>query len=67
MNGKETEQTIIAPTEKVTEYPVFPICNHLIQIQHFNIRLNSDPDPDPIRIQGFDDQKLKKIYGWKKI
>ncbi len=21
-----------------------------------------DPDPDPIRIQGFDDQKLKKIY-----
>ncbi len=21
-----------------------------------------DTDPDPIRIQGFDDQKLKKIY-----
>ncbi len=21
-----------------------------------------DPDPDPIRIQGFDDQKFKKIY-----
>jgi hypothetical protein len=22
-------------------------------------RLNTDPDPDPIRIQGFSDQKLK--------
>ncbi len=33
-----------------------------IRIQHF--RLNTDPDP--IRIQGFDDQKLKKIYSWKK-
>ena len=28
-----------------------------IRIQHF--RLNTDPDP--IRIQGFDDQELKKI------
>jgi hypothetical protein len=28
-----------------------------IRIQHF--RLNTDPDPDPIR--GFNDQKLKKI------
>ncbi len=27
-------------------------------------RLNTDPDP--IRIQGFYDQKLKKIYSWKK-
>ncbi len=25
-----------------------------------------DPDPDPIRIQGFDDQKLKRIYSRKK-
>ncbi len=30
-----------------------------------------DPDPtffiiaDPVQIQGFDDQKLKKIYSWK--
>ncbi len=31
-----------------------------IRIQHF--RLNTDPDP--IRIQGFDGQKLKKIYSW---
>jgi hypothetical protein len=30
---------------------------HFIRIQHF--RLNTDPDPDPIRIQGFDDQTLK--------
>ncbi len=33
--------------------------------QHF--RLNTDPDPDPIRIQGFDDQKLNKIFSWKKM
>jgi hypothetical protein len=26
---------------------------------HF--RLNTDPDPDPIRIQGFDDQKKQKL------
>ncbi len=36
-----------------------------IWIQHF--RLNTDPDPDPIRIQGFNDQKLKKIPAEKKI
>ncbi len=23
-------------------------------------------DPDPIRIQGFNDQKFKKNYSWKK-
>ncbi len=34
-----------------------------IRIQHF--KLNTDPDP--IRIQGFNDQKLKKNYCWKKI
>ncbi len=27
---------------------------------------NTDPDPDPIRIQGFNDQKLKKNNSWKK-
>ncbi len=36
---------------------------HLNRIQHF--RLNTDPDP--IRMQGFDDQQLGKIYSWKKI
>ena len=30
-------------------------------------RQNTDPDQDPIRIQGFDDQKLEKIYSWKKF
>jgi hypothetical protein len=30
----------------------------LIRIQHF--RLNTEPDPDPIWIQSFDDQKLNK-------
>jgi hypothetical protein len=33
---------------------------HMIRIQHF--RLNTDPDQDQIRIQGFDDQILQKIY-----
>jgi hypothetical protein len=31
-----------------------------IRIQHF--RLNTDPDP--IRIQGFDKQKVEKFYSW---
>jgi len=36
-----------------------------IRIQHF--RLNTDPDPDWVRIQGFNNQKLKKKnYSWKK-
>jgi hypothetical protein len=26
------------------------------------LETNTDPDPDPIRIQGFNDQKLKKNY-----
>jgi hypothetical protein len=35
-----------------------------IRIQHF--RLNTDPDPIRILIQGFNDQKLKKITAGKK-
>ncbi len=35
-----------------------------IRIQHF--RLNTDPEPDPIRIQGFDEQKLGNIFCWNK-
>jgi hypothetical protein len=38
---------------------------HFMRIQHF--RLNTDPDPYPIRIQGFNDQKLTKNYSRKKI
>jgi hypothetical protein len=26
----------------------------------FKVNPDMDPDPDPIRIQGFDDQKVKK-------
>jgi hypothetical protein len=36
-----------------------------IRIQHF--RLSTNPDPDPIRIQGFNDQKLKKNYSMSKL
>ncbi len=38
----------------------FRIRIHLIRIRIQHFRLNTDPDP--IRIQGFDDQKFKKIY-----
>jgi hypothetical protein len=48
---------------------VFRICIHSIRarirIQHF--RPNTDQDPDPIRIQGSDDQKLKKFTAKKKL
>ncbi len=40
--------------------PVFWIRIHLIRIRIKHFRLNTDPDP------GFDDQKFKKIYSWKK-
>ncbi len=40
---------------------------HLIRIRIQNFRLNTDPDPDPIWIQGFTDQKLEKNYNWKKF
>ncbi len=33
-----------------------------IRIQWIRMEANTDPDPDPIRIQGFNDQKLKKNY-----
>jgi hypothetical protein len=33
---------------------------HFIRIRIQRFRLNTDPDP--VRIQGFNDQKLKKIY-----
>jgi hypothetical protein len=35
-----------------------------IRIQSLMLEANTDPDPDqdPIRIQGFNDQKLKKNY-----
>jgi hypothetical protein len=30
-------------------------------------RRNTDPNPDPIRTQGFEDKKFKKNYSWKKL
>ncbi len=41
---------------------VFRIRLHLIRIRNQHFRLNTVPFQDPIRIHGFDDQKLKKIY-----
>ncbi len=46
--------------------PGLRICIHFIRIRIQHFRLITDPDPDPIRIQGFNDQKLKKNYNWKK-
>jgi hypothetical protein len=37
-----------------------------IRIQWIRMEANTDPDPDPIRIQGFNDEKLKKNNSWKK-
>ncbi len=44
---------------------MFRIRIHLIRIRIQHFLLNTDPDP--IRIQGFDDQKLQKITAEKKI
>ncbi len=40
----------------------FRIRIHLIRIRIQRLRLKTNPDQDPIRIQGFNDQKLKKNY-----
>ncbi len=66
--GVLVEQGIL-PQYKVADFfPGLRIRIHLIRIrihliririQHF--RLNTDPDPGPIRIQGFYDQKLEKF------
>jgi hypothetical protein len=39
---------------------------HLDQDPTFRLNTNPDSDPDPIRIQGFNDQKLNKNYTKKK-
>ncbi len=55
--------------ENFSYFWVFRISIHLIRImiriQHF--RLNTDPDPDLIRIQGSNDQILKKFTQKKNI
>ena len=37
-----------------------------IRIQRIRMEANTDPDTDPLRIQGFNGQKLKKNNSWKK-
>jgi hypothetical protein len=46
---------------------VFDIRIHFIRIRIQHFRLNTGPVTDPIRIQGFDDRKFKKIYSSKKL
>ncbi len=41
---------------------MFRIRIHLMRIRIHHFRLNTDPDP--IRIKGFDDQKVKKSCSW---
>ncbi len=45
--------------------PVFRIRIHWFRIRHF--RLNTDPDLDLIRIQGFDDQNWNKFTAGKNL
>jgi hypothetical protein len=50
-------------TEGTLFEPGLRIRIHFIRIRHFRMNTN----PDPIRIQGFNDQKLKKITAEKKF
>jgi hypothetical protein len=51
--------------ETLTFFSVFRIRIHFFRIRRLSLETNTDPDP--IRIQGFNDQKLKKITAEKKI
>jgi hypothetical protein len=44
------------------ELPVLWIRIHFFRIRIQSLTLETNTDPDPIRIQGFNDQKLKKNY-----
>jgi hypothetical protein len=49
------------PSALNREHPaVFRIRIHFFRIRIQSLRLETNTDPDPIRIQGFNDQKLKK-------
>jgi len=37
-----------------------------LPVLRIRIGFNADPDPDPDPGPGFDNQKLEKIYSWKK-
>ncbi len=56
-------EILILP-KKILSQPGFRIRIHLIRIRIQRLRL--DTNTDPIRIQGFYDQKLKKNYSWRK-
>jgi hypothetical protein len=45
---------------KGAQLSVFRIRIHFFQIRIQRLGLEANTDPDPIRIQGFNDQKLKK-------
>ncbi len=45
-------------------FPGLRIRIHFIRIRIQHFRMNTNPDPDTIRNQGFNDQKLKKNYSW---
>jgi hypothetical protein len=38
---------------------------HFLRIRIQHLRMTINPDPDPIRVQGFHDKKLKKNDSWK--
>jgi hypothetical protein len=48
--------------KQIAKIPGLRIRIHFIQIRIQHFRLNTNPDPVPIRIQGSNDQKLKKDY-----
>jgi len=61
-NNKNCKHLKHAAVDELTKAAVFRTRIHFIRIRIQNFRLHTDPDPDPIRVQGFDDQKLEKIY-----
>ena len=52
----------VSADRSVSLWAVLRIRIHFIRIRIQHIRLNTNLDPDPIRIQGFNDQKLKRNY-----
>ncbi len=47
--------------------PILPVFRIRMNFLRIRIRMEANTDPDPIRIQGFNDQKLKKITAEKKL
>ncbi len=70
LNNDHALHTAVFQLGKILIVPGFRIRIHFLRIRIQRIRMgaNTDPDtdPDPIRIQGFNGQKLKKITAEKK-